>query len=589
MPVSRRFLFLFLFLSLLFLMASCGSDIDSSSVRNDTNPVPSDVRPESVSGRFGGVLRYPLPGEPETFNPLAARESRSRLISHLTNATLLEFDPVTQTIQAGVVKSYNWLDQDQTLHIALREGVKFSDGVDLTTEDVLFTFEQIFNPASNNVLKDTLQIDGSRIEVTPLGPLEAEIRFPKAYSPGLYLLTTVPLLPRHCFEPLDGPIEEYWTLDTPADRFAGLGPFQLASHEPGRRTTLRFNPHYWRTDSEGSRLPYLDEIVFEYIEDRNTQILRLESGDLDLIEQVIRPEDLRLLEASPTIDTVDAGPSANLIFFWFNQNPVDSADSGSTAHQREWFSNLKFRRAISCLISRETIIRNIFLGLASEASGIIPASNLNWFTRELETFRYDPERGRALLREAGFTWEEGGQNRVLLDGIGRPVEFELLTRADEVLGNIAAVIQQDLAEVGIRVSIRQEELRAAIGRIMGTRDYDSALMNLEFPTEPADMRSVLMSSGSMHIWNPSQERPASQWEGRVDDLMRRQVEVSDHKERFELFREVQSILADQVPFTPLVNRNVLVAKRKQIAGLEVALVFPYSLSRAWQIYHADDQ
>jgi peptide/nickel transport system substrate-binding protein len=171
-----------------------------------------------------------------------------------------------------------------------------------------------------------------------------------------------------------------------------------------------------------------------------------------------------------------------------------------------------------------------------------------------------------------------------LDPAGRAVELEILTRSDDVAGRTAAMIQQDLEALGIAVSIRQQEMRAVIGRIMRARDYDTALMNMDFPIEPSDIMNVLSSSGNMHFWNPLQASPASEWEARIDDLMLLQGTLLDRDRRFEAFHEVQEILAREVPFIPIVNRNILVAWQPEIQNLRPASVFPYGLSEIWAVY-----
>jgi ABC-type transport system substrate-binding protein len=90
------------------------------------------------------------------------------------------------------------------------------------------------------------------------------------------------------------------------------------------------------------------------------------------------------------------------------------------------------------------------------------------------------------------------------------------------------------------------------------------------------------------MWRPFQSIPASAWEARIDDLMLEQARMPDYGHRFELFSEVQHILAEEVPCIPLVNRNILMAKRRTLQNVRVASVFPYALSNIRQIYFAQE-
>jgi peptide/nickel transport system substrate-binding protein len=172
---------------------------------------------------------------------------------------------------------------------------------------------------------------------------------------------------------------------------------------------------------------------------------------------------------------------------------------------------------------------------------------------------------------------------VLVDETGEIVEFELLTPTNETLGKIAAIIQQDLDSLGINLTIRQEEFRAVTSQLMKTRDYESALMFLDFPVEPADTVNVLLSSGSLHMWNPRQESPNTWWEEEVDRLMTEQIRTLDQEERFRLFDEVQRLLAEERAFIPLVNRNVFLARREGLENVRPANTFPFALWNIWEL------
>lgn len=575
-----------IWLLLVILLAGCGGAVESPALVRPEQPLPEQAETIQVSGDFGGKLRYPLVGEPETFNLLAAQDARSKVVAGLLTATLLEFDAVEQRVVGGVTREYHFSPDGLSLSLNLRKGVRFSDGEPLTADDVVFTFDRIYDERSNNVLKDTLLIDGEPFAVKKVGELEVEIAFPRPYAASAYILTTVPILPKHVLEDWKEPIELAWTLETPPAEMVGLGPFVVAEHVPGQRTELSFNPHYWKADQEGRRLPYLDGIVFEYLEDRNTQVLRLKSFELDLTDQLLRPEDLELFKNDEQFRAVDAGASSNLTFLWFNMNAGKNPENSEpylSGAKRQWFLDRRFRQAISCLVSRETIVKNVYSGIASEATSFISSSNRTWYAAEMDRFEYDLDQARTLLKEAGFNWKSIEGREVLVDTQGNPVEFELLTRADEVLGKIAAIIQQDLERVGIRVSVRQEEFRAVITRVMGARNYDAALMNLDFPVEPTDISNVLTSDGAMHIWNLNPGEGKSHWEGRIDGLMNELGTTLDGGRRVELFAEVQQIMASELPIVPLVNRNVVVVANGRLQNVQIATVFPYALSGVWSV------
>jgi peptide/nickel transport system substrate-binding protein len=567
---------------LLFLSAGCGIDPDSGSRPQRFGEAPVGALAEDIEGEFGQSLSYALSVEPATYNLLAASEARSKLLGHLISATVLEFDPLTQTVGCGVCDELQVDPGGRSIEIGLREGLRFSDGAPVSSQDIAFVFDRVYQSQSANVLKDTLMVGGEPIRVEVLDDRRVRFLFEEVCAACPFLLATVPVLPAHRLADSTEPIENLWTMETPVEQVVGLGPFAPAEHLPGVRTVLRANPYYWRVDSSGHQLPYLDEIHLLYLPDRNSQLLRLETGELDLVDQVLRPEDWEVLRRSGRVDVLDAGPSTNLSFFWFNLGTAADGTRG------EWFRTSQFRRAISWVVDRKAIVESAYKGYASPAFSMVTASHLKWFLgpEALLPPESPLREAETLLREAGFRVRETAGRRRLLDSRGRPVQFELLTRSDETLGRTAAIVQQDLAQLGIEILIRQEEFRAVIARVMQSRDYDAALLNIEIPLEPSDMANLLRSDGAMHVWNPAQSAPETDWEREIDELVDQLGRVVDPEERYQLFSRVQRLLAAEMPLIPLVNRDVVVAKAKPLENVAVANCFPYSLARPWGIWRS---
>src|SRR5208282_1239803 len=111
---------------------------------------------------------------------------------------------------------------------------------------------------------------------------------PQPYGVGERLFDGLAILPRHLLEKLylEGKLAESWTLSTPANLWAGLGPFRLKEYIPGQRLVLERNPYYWKQDPKGTRLPYLDELDFLFVPSSDAQALRFQSGDTDVITRL---------------------------------------------------------------------------------------------------------------------------------------------------------------------------------------------------------------------------------------------------------------------------------------------------------------
>ncbi len=124
-----------------------------------------------------------------------------------------------------------------------------------------------------------------------------------------------------------------------------LGPFMLEEHKGGQYVLLKRNPHYWKTGADGAKLPYLDSIRLDIQSNRETELLRYRRGELQFVDK-LEPEAFERLSRDARAGALNAGPSLDTEFFWFNQSPAAQLP----AYKKRWFQSKAFRRAISAAI-----------------------------------------------------------------------------------------------------------------------------------------------------------------------------------------------------------------------------------------------
>ncbi len=572
-------------LSLAF--AGCAAQPGGEPPRTDSFPLPQEPLVVDTAGRTGGTLNYPLAGEPASFNAANVGDSRTQILTSLLAGTILEFDRKKQQVIGGIMKEWSVAEDATSVTLKLRAGVRFSDGVPVTADDIVFTFDKIYQEGSLNLLRGNLLVKGEPLAAEKIDDRTVRINFPYPYAGAEFILTTIPILPKHKLSEPDRLLESFYGLDAEPEDMVGLGAFVVSEHVPGRRTVLRHNPYYWRVDREGVRLPYLNQVTIHYIRDRSNQVLRFQAGELDLLDTQLRPDDyLQIQKVVDRIQTFNAGPSASLVFCWFNENPGISPASGKpylSEEKKSWFLDLNFRQAVSHAISREAIVQNVFLGLARPAWSLIPESIPAWHAADLPKYDQDPGLARDLLRRSGFSWRAEGEREQLVDPSGRRVSFTISVRSDDFWTKIAAVMQQDLEKIGMEVGILPEEFGSLVNRIEKSREYDAALLSFEIPYDPVD-HSWLLSSSPGHFWNPNQKSPSTDWESRVNDLMHRQMTVIDFTERQRFYHEVQRLIFENAPLIPLVNKDVLVGANKRLHNVKPVTTVPYSLWNVWELW-----
>jgi peptide/nickel transport system substrate-binding protein len=397
------------------------------------------------------------------------------------------------------------------------------------------------------------------------------------------------ILPRHLLEAAykEGKLAQVGGLGTAPDQWAGLGAFRLKEYVPGQRLVLQRNPHYWKTDERGNRLPYLDEIVFLFVPSADAQVVRFQSGETDIISRLGAENFSVLSRQARDYRMADAGPGLEYNFLFFNLNELGEKAPTEMARKQSWFRSEKFRQAVSLAIDREAIVRLVYQGRGAALWGPVTPGNARWVNSKIGRPARSLDGSRQLLSEAGFklTSEESGESR-LVDADGKPVDFSIVTSASNAdRAKMAALIQDDLKQLGMRVQIVPLELRSLIDRVTQTKEYDACVLGIaSYDADPNSDLNVWLSSGGMHLWNPSEKRPATDWEAEIDHLMEQQLTATNTAQRKKLYDRVQEILAERQPMIFLASPDVLVGAKTSIGNFHPAVLEPYVLWNVEQLY-----
>ena len=532
------------------------------------------------TGRPGGQLVVIERAEPRTFNPVVAIDAPSKDILGRTTADLIHVDRETQQPQPALARSWTVSPDGRRFTLSLRRGVRFSDGQPFDADDVVFSFRVYLDEKVGSPQRDLLIVGDKPIAVRKVDQYTVQVDLAEAYAVGERMFDSVAMLPRHLLEApyTEGRLARTWAVGTPADAFAGLGPFRLKEYVPGQRLTLERNPFFWKTDRAGTHLPYLDRLVFVFVPSEDAQALRFQAGDADVTTRLSATnfEVLQRDRGKRNYDLLDIGPGLDYTFLFFNQNSVAQTDSPQVSRRRGWFRQLAFRQAVSLATDRDAIVRLVYRGHAAPLWGHVPPGNKLWVNRSLPKPPRSLDRARERLRSAGFSWNASG---ALVDKDGQPVDFTIVTNTGNTERmQIATIIQDDLKQIGIRVGVVTLELRALLQRVLTTHDYDACVLALGAADgDPSSEMNVWLSSGGTHLWNPEQAAPATPWEAEIDTLMRRQLAVREPQERKRLYDRVQELVAENLPVISLVSPSVLAGTTKGLANLRPTIFDHHAL------------
>ena len=575
-------------LGLLFVLAVIVASV-AVALAQQTHSNEELLALSGEAGSSGGRMVVSLRAEPKTLNPVVATDAPSQEVIGTMQADLVHINRATHLTEPALAKSWKASSDGLDYTLTLRQGLRFSDGEPLDAEDVLFTLRVYLDEGVHAPQRDLLIVGGKPITVTKINAQTLVFHFAKPYGVGERVFDGLAILPRHLLEKTyqEGKLGQIGSLSTPANQWAGLGPFRLKEYVAGQRLILERNPYYWKTDTQGHRLPYLNELVFLFVPSADAQVLRFQSGETDVISRLGAENFSVLARQQRGYTMADAGPGLEYNFLFFNLNDLGDKTAPETARKQKWFRDVQFRQAVSAAVDREAIVRLVYQGRGAMLWGPVTPGNRRWIDAAIPHPARSLDKARQLLRDAGFRWTNEAQgDPALVDAEGKPVEFSILTSSSNAdRTKMATLIQDDLKQLGMRVQVVPLEFRSLIDRVTQSKEYDACVLGLvSFDADPNSDINVWLSSGGTHLWNPSQEHPATPWEAEMDRLMVAQLTATNSEQRKKLYDRVQEILAENQPMIFLASPDILVGAKNTIGNFHPAVLEPYVLWNVDQLY-----
>jgi peptide/nickel transport system substrate-binding protein len=442
----------------------------------------------------------------------------------------------------------------------LRSDVRWHDGEPFTAADVVFTFEAIYHNRVPNSLKHILTIDGQRIQVEAVDDYTVRFRLPRPFAPLINSIG-MPILPEHVLgESLKaGTFAQQWGVDTPPERLIGTGPYQMVKYVPAQYIQLRRNPRYWMKDESGRPLPYLEQQTILIVPNQDTAYLKFLAQQTDIHNP--RPEevaDLKGRGAELGIQVVEIGLDTGMTFVTFNRNPQHYVKNGKRDPRLDWFTDKRFLRAIAHSIDKNAMVVNCLHGLGRPAVTSISPENRLFHNPRLEDFPYDLEQAREGLTEAGYQDRDG--DGTIEDEAGNPIEFTLHTNAgNQVREKMCSILKEDWTKLGLKVNYRPLDFTLLVEKLNDTYDWDAILIGFTGGLEPHNAANLLRSSGNLHLWQPNQPQPATEWEAEIDRLLDEGSRELDVEKRRHVYWRIQEILQEELPMIQTVRQTQFAA------------------------------
>ncbi len=543
-------------------------------------PNPKVVEEAPEIGKFGATLVDAQVSEPRTFNPVIVTDtSTGRVLGSIFDG-LVEANYITGEIEPALAESWTIGADKRTWTFTLRRGVRWSDGVPLTIDDVLFSLEVVFAKEVQSTTVDLLTFGGKPVRWRKVD--DRRIQFITAEPLGFFLrlIQDLTIIPRHKLQAALAKgglaFNSAWGVNTPPREIVGTGPYIMDSYVFGQRLSYVRNPRYWKVDKAGNRLPYLDRLVLQIVPNLDAEKLKFLAKETDLYSA--RPREyaeFKQGEQAGNYTVYDGPETFSSEYLVFNQNP-----RGVKPPKLTWLQDLRFRRALDHAIDRRTIVRQVYADRATPAWSPVSPANKRYYNPNVAQYPYDLAKAEQLLAEAGY---KKGSDGVLRDPKGNVVEFTLATNSENPdrvsIGNI---VRQDFTKLGIKLLYAPESFRTLVTKMDNTFNWDAIIIGLTGDNEPGTGRTAWLSSGNLHDWNPRQAKPATPWEAEIDRIFEQVAREFDPEKRRALYLRWQEIVAEQVPLMYFTNpktqpvvRNTLGNTRLGLQGATGQLITRY--------------
>lgn len=461
---------------------------------------------------YGDTLIEGTIGEPTVLIPMLAGDNASHQVAGLVFNGLVKYD-TDLSIIGDLAESWDISKDGLVITFHLRKGVKWTDGVEFTADDVMFGYKTIINEKTPTAYaEDFLQVKKAEV----LDKYTFRVTYGKPFAPALSSWGNLVVLPKHLLEGKD-------VTKSPLTRNpVGMGPYILKNWIPGQEVMLYSNHDYF----EGR--PYINEYVYRVIPDRATMFLELQTGGIDLM-------DLSPLQYSKQTETD---------FFRKNfqkfRYPTFAYTYMGFNLKHPFFQDKRVRQAIAYAVDKQEIVDVVLFGLGKPSTG--PYVPNTWpYNPDVKQYEYEPARARQLLKEAG--WEDTNDDGIL-EKDGRPFRFTILTNMGNTSRiNTATIIQWRLAKIGIRVDIKALEWSTFVNEFIDKRRFEAVIIGWGIGLDP-DQYDIWYSGKTKE----KEFNFVSYSNPEVDALLEKGRRTFGIEERKKAYFRIQRILAEDLPY-----------------------------------------
>ena len=464
------------------------------------------------------VITLAVPSSPNNLDPRIGTDEVSQKIQQLVFGTLLALNERLEVV-GGLATG--WTTPTPTTYVVtLRQGVRFHDGHELTSDDVVHTFTSLLHPDFISPRKGAYRML-DRVRAADRYTVEFTLKEPFGSFP---INLVIPIVPKDA-----GPDFR--------QRPVGTGPYRFVSFAVDDRVVLAPFGDY----VDGA--PRNGGVVIKVVPDDTMRGLELRKGGVDIVVNDLAPDIVHQLRHDPALQVVEA-PGTDYAYVGINlRDPV--------------LKDVRVRRALAHAVDRDAIVTHLRRGLARPAVGILPP--MSWaFTPDVAAYPFDPARAEALLDEAGYHDPDG-------PGPSPRLHLTLKVSSTEFNRLQSSVLQQDFARVGVALDVRTYEFATLYADVL-KGSFQLFTLQWVGVSDPDMLRRVFHTKQMP----PSGFNRGFFSDPGVDALIDEATVSGDDIRRRTLYAEAQRRISENVPYLSLWYKTNVAVARRELSGVRLS-------------------
>ncbi len=467
-------------------------------------------QPARTDVKMGISVDPVTPGDPRLLS--GGLGGLSQAINHVYETLIIR----DERMQSAPGLAERWTQTaPATLRLFLRKGVKFHNGEPFDAQSVKYTIDSVLAPNSKSVWRGQIQ---AIKEVTILDPYTVDVRTERPYRPLVRMIANVPIVPARAAQDLG---------DRLATTPIGTGPFLHREYVPGDHWTVRANPSYW-----GAK-PRIQELTWRYVRDDGARLAALAAGDVDVVNNV-PPDQIGRLKANDRL-AVESVVSTFIIYVGMRTDRAPLTDR-------------RVRQALNYAVNKEAIVEKLLAGVGRVADS--PLAPTLPYRQPFGAWPYDPDKARALLKEAGY------------DPKARPVVFGTAVGRYIKDREIGEVISGYLQAVGFEHRFEAPDWPTYFGEVMsgGRSKYDLFLLGYGPQSMEPDQLLSFGFQGAPNLNASAYKNP------QVDALLAEGRETFDEARLRTIYGHLTRLVWDDAPWIWLHYQPEITAFARALRG-----------------------